>query len=99
MSEKYENDTHKSLKEYQEWVDSLISPDELSKRLEKLFKRSMPIRSIARERKSGLPVGAIVCGRPLYHLLDVLKYFRTKAEDENKLKMKELKEATNCQRK
>jgi len=98
MSGKYENDTKKSLKEYQEWVDSLVSPDELSKRLEELFKRPISIRSIARERKIGLPVGAIIRGKPLYCLPDVLKYFMRKAEDQNLKNIKKLKESINCQK-
>lgn len=71
---------------YQEWFKKLLTAQELSKKLSEIFKKQVSIRSIARERKAGLSVSAIVRGRPMYDLPAVLGYFKAMADKENSSK-------------
>lgn len=75
-------------KERAKFLSTLLKPIELAAKVKEHFDTPINTRHIARLRKKGLPVAAIVAGRPLYDPEKVFDWFEKQADKENSKKGK-----------
>jgi hypothetical protein len=84
--------------ERKKYLSTLLKPIDLAKKINDNLNLgiSLNARHIARLRLRGLPVAAIVAGRPLYDPEKVFKWFEKQADKENlKKEKKQIKKGKN----